>query len=98
MLLVLSQTIHICAFLIALVFPTSSLSSGLLCDVGATVETEIGPITGHPARNRSNVSEYLGIPYAQPPVGDLRFAAPQKLTCRTPINASAFVSSIGILP
>lgn len=45
--------------------------------VGATVRTLSGAVTGHAARNRTEVSEYLGIPYAQPRPGDLRFAAPQ---------------------
>lgn len=40
------------------------------------VETSSGFIVGHEALNASNVAEYLGIPYAQPPLGDLRFAAP----------------------
>ena len=45
--------------------------------IGATVQTSSGAIVGHAARNRTRVSEYLGIPYAKPPLGDLRFAAPQ---------------------
>lgn len=39
--------------------------------------TTNGPIIGHPAANAPSVAEYLGIPYAQPPIGPLRFAAPQ---------------------
>ncbi|KAI9710999.1 MAG: hypothetical protein M1820_002437 [Bogoriella megaspora] len=42
-----------------------------------TVSTTNGPITGHPAPNRSQVHEFLGIPFAEPPTGVLRFAAPQ---------------------
>jgi cholinesterase len=44
--------------------------------VGRLVGTTSGFVTGHPAPNASQVSEYLGIPYAKPPVGALRFAAP----------------------
>jgi hypothetical protein len=44
--------------------------------VGQAVNTSSGVIIGHPASNRTDVSEYLGIPFAQPPVGNLRFAAP----------------------
>lgn len=40
------------------------------------VQTSNGYFIGHQAPNASEVIEYLGIPYAQPPVGDLRFAAP----------------------
>ena len=42
------------------------------------VQTSNGAIVGHEAANASRVIEYLGIPYAQPPIGDLRFAAPVK--------------------
>lgn len=35
-------------------------------------------IVGHRAPNRTDVFEFLGIKYAQAPVGDLRFAAPKR--------------------
>jgi cholinesterase len=60
--------------------------------VGQTVQTDSGPVSGHAALNASQVSEYLGIPFAAPPVGDLRFAAPQKYTGNSSINGTSFVS------
>ncbi|KAK4096257.1 alpha/beta-hydrolase [Parathielavia hyrcaniae] len=44
--------------------------------LGQTVKTTSGPVDGHAASVASKVSEYLGIPYAQPPVGSLRFQPP----------------------
>lgn len=41
------------------------------------LETTNGLIEGHIADDAPCVVEYLGIPYAKPPVGDLRFASPQ---------------------
>ena len=61
--------------------------------VGSIVETSSGAIIGHAAQNRTRVSEYLGIPYAKPPLGDLRFAAPQTYTSAQTYNASKFVCS-----
>jgi len=45
---------------------------------GQEVGTQSGLIKGHVATwpSDSNVSEYLGIPYAKVPVGPLRFAPP----------------------
>jgi len=60
--------------------------------IGQTVQTDSGPVSGHPASNASQVSEYLGIPFAVPPVGDLRFAPPQKYSGSSPINGTSFVS------
>ena len=44
--------------------------------VNHTIKTGSGPIVGHTASRKLDVSEYLGIPYAAAPIGDLRFAAP----------------------
>lgn len=60
--------------------------------IGQTVQTSSGAVKGHPATNDSQVSEYLGIPYGQAPIGDLRFAAPVKFTGNASLNGSAFVS------
>lgn len=59
--------------------------------VGATIDTSSGAVTGHAARNRTQVSEYLGIPYAQPPLGSLRFAEPQTFSSPSPLDASSYV-------
>lgn len=56
------------------------------------VRTSNGLIVGHEAQNRSAVAEFLGIPYAQPPVGDLRFAAPEAYNGTSSYAASKFVS------
>jgi hypothetical protein len=42
------------------------------------VHTSSGIVVGHQSTNRSRVTEFLGIRYAEAPVGELRFAAPKK--------------------
>lgn len=48
--------------------------------VGEAIGTTSGYVKGHASEWMPEVSEYLGIPYAEPPVGDLRFAAPRALS------------------
>ena len=63
--------------------------------IGRGVKTSSGYVIGQSALLEPDVSEYLGIPFAKPPLGDLRFAAPQPLTDSGTINATAFVSILG---
>jgi cholinesterase len=79
-------------------FAASALASSFLqarqsnWTVGQTVQTSSGPVKGHAASNATGVSEYLGIPFAQPPIGDLRFAAPVAYNGTATINGTKFVS------
>lgn len=52
-----------------------------------------GIIQGHEASKNPGVTEWLGVPYAQPPVEQLRFAPPQPYTPRGVHVASEYVWS-----
>ncbi|KAJ5787487.1 Carboxylesterase type B [Penicillium paradoxum] len=58
--------------------------------IGDAVLTSSGLIEGHAAPRKPAVSEYLGIPYASPPIGDLRFAAPVAYASDGTIQATAY--------
>jgi para-nitrobenzyl esterase len=60
------------------------------CSSGTTVQTTDGPVCGVVT---NGVAEWMGIPYAAPPVGSLRWQPPQPPTPWTTIlNATAFGS------
>jgi len=62
--------------------------------IGGIVNTTSGLLQGKASGLRSNVSAYLGIPYAQPPIGDLRFALPVPFSPFSGVvNATNFVST-----
>jgi hypothetical protein len=64
--------------------------------VNTLVNTTNGAITGHAAPGAPEVTEFLGIPYAKPPVGKLRFAPPERDNLQRTYNASDFVSPIPV--
>jgi cholinesterase len=57
---------------------------------GQVVDTISGKVKGQASPWKPEVSEYLGIPFAQPPVGSLRFAAPKLFTSSAVVNATKF--------
>ncbi|MGD0436568.1 MAG: carboxylesterase family protein, partial [Bryobacteraceae bacterium] len=56
------------------------------------VQTDRGPVAGVPGDNPS-VRVYKGIPYAQPPVGDLRWKAPRPTTPWTGVRQATEFSN-----
>lgn len=69
-------------------------STGYGLSVGQTIQTSSGPVNGHAATVNTNVSAYLGIPYADPPVGNLRFMPPVRYKGNASISGSSIVSSL----
>ena len=61
----------------ALGTPAGASAQAPACAAGTNVQTTTGPICGTAA---NGVSEWLGIPYAQAPVGALRWAPPKAPT------------------
>jgi hypothetical protein len=55
------------------------------------VVTSNGKITGHLAPGMRKTVEFLGIPYAQPPIGELRFVEPLPLDRETDYVAEDWV-------
>lgn len=86
---------------------SSTLSAVLFCagvsgvqgqawQVGQAVKTTSGTIVGHASSWKNQVSEYLGVPFAKPPVGDLRWAPPAPITdASKTVNATQYVSTTG---
>jgi hypothetical protein len=62
--------------------------------IGNTVNTTSGPVIGRAGSYADQVSTYLGIPFAKPPLDDLRFAPPQRYKGKTTINGTKFVRHI----
>ncbi|KAI5212567.1 chlorogenic acid esterase precursor [Aureobasidium subglaciale] len=83
----LFQTIAITGIL-RLAYASSALSNN-----GLTVNTTSGQLQGFVNETAPDVRQFLGIPYAQPPVGALRFAPPVDFVSSQSINATALPNS-----
>jgi carboxylesterase type B len=63
-------------------------------DAGLLVETSSGLVQGFFNTTAPDVRQFLGVPFAEPPLEHLRFAAPQRKSAENAtINASAFPNS-----
>jgi carboxylesterase type B len=60
---------------------------------GLLVNTTSGPIQGFVNQTAPDVRQFLGVPYAQPPVGQLRFAPPNDKQANGTVQATAFPPS-----
>jgi hypothetical protein len=74
---------------VAILWPCSKTHA---FNIGDIVDTTSGRVQGRASALRPDVSEYLGIPYAEPPIGGLRFAAPVAVNASTTtLNATTYV-------
>jgi carboxylesterase family protein len=64
--------------------------------VGQEVKTTSGIVKGRAATRPgfSDVSEYVGIPFAHPPTGDLRFMPPEPFVSNGKIDAIKWVNGL----
>ena len=58
---------------------------------GTSIKTSSGVVIGHPGPQFQDVTEYLGIPFASPPTGQLRFAPPVELLSDQTVVANKYV-------
>lgn len=79
------QTVMACTLVVSIAVAFLALLLGPAAGHGAsrslsspTVNTTSGLVIGHAASNRSEVSEFLGVRYGEPPIGNLRFAPPKR--------------------
>lgn len=89
----LQQSLGSLLFTLHVLGAPASSSNGS-SNAGLLVHTSSGPIQGFFNQSAPDVRQFLGVPFAEPPIGDLRFAPPQsKKPNGTAINAFALPDS-----
>jgi hypothetical protein len=88
--------IHLLSKTMLTMFAAALLSVALVdvegFKIGQILKTTSGDLTGQPSSWKPQVSEYLGIRYAEPPIGKLRFAAPIAIKAAgKSVNATKYV-------
>lgn len=78
--IMLSTTSVLLPFIGSVFLFNSPVNSTPIGPAVPVVETTSGPVKGGVNARSPAVFEYLGVPYAQPPVGSLRFGKPVALT------------------
>jgi cholinesterase len=71
---------------------TCGLALQSIWKIRQQVSTSSGKVIGGRASTGSEVSGYFGIPFAKPPIGDLRFAPPERIEGNGITNATSFAS------
>ena len=63
-----------------------SLLNIIVCN-GVDVRTSSGLVRGQTIRVlNQRVDQFIGIPFAEPPIGDLRFAKPEPISTPLPVS------------
>lgn len=75
------------------ILPYFSFLTSVLCNDGLVVQTTTGEVHGFINASSPLVRQFLGVPYAEPPVGNLRFAPPETKSDIGSINATTFAPS-----
>jgi carboxylesterase type B len=84
----LAQKICLAAILSALeVFGAPTSSSSTAKSTGLLVQTSSGSIEGFFNSTAPDVRQFLGVPFAEPPVGERRFAKPEEFRSKGQVKA-----------
>lgn len=78
---------------VAAIVPVHRGVAGQTCGNGLTVRTTSGELHGFINATAPWTRQFLGVPYAEPPVGSLRFKPPRRKRSSAPLSTKAFQPS-----
>ncbi|KAJ5953285.1 Carboxylesterase type B [Penicillium verhagenii] len=87
----LTKSIIVACAILSVIYPYQQYSAlAHPSPFSTSAQTSSGQIVGHVDPKFPDVLEYLGIPYASPPTGELRFAAPVSYESKGTVQANAY--------